>query len=174
MLSFLLAFLESQAHHHPYRTLSISLALVPLLYILLNEIVRKRARLPSFNGPPGLPLIGNIADIKYNAAEKYREWSKTYGDVYQIQLGNIPVVVVNSAQSARVIFGQNSQALSSRPVFYTFHKVRTAYTLSAIRNSSSPKSLTLPRRSEKYSDEKPRSSPTPPAQQSAPRPSATL
>lgn len=43
--------------------------------------------------------------------------------MYQIQLGNIPVIVVNSASSARVIFGNFSQALSSRPVFYTFHKV---------------------------------------------------
>lgn len=43
--------------------------------------------------------------------------------MYQIQLGNIPVIVVNGASSARVIFGNFSQALSSRPVFYTFHKV---------------------------------------------------
>lgn len=38
-------------------------------------------------------------------------------------LGNVPVVVVNSAASAKVLFGQNAQALSSRPEFYTFHKV---------------------------------------------------
>jgi len=31
--------------------------------------------------------------------------------------------VVNSAEAARKIFGGNSQALSSRPVFWTFHKV---------------------------------------------------
>jgi 3-hydroxyphenylacetate 6-hydroxylase len=54
---------------------------------------------------------------------QYREWSNIYGDVYQIQLGNIPVIVCNSAESARVLFGHFSQALSSRPVFYTFHKV---------------------------------------------------
>lgn len=38
-------------------------------------------------------------------------------------LGNVPVVVVNSAKEAKVLFGQNAQALSSRPEFYTFHKV---------------------------------------------------
>jgi 3-hydroxyphenylacetate 6-hydroxylase len=74
-------------------------------------------------GPSGIPLIGNIGQIRVNAAEKYREWAKTYGAVYQIQLGNIPVVVVNSAASAKVLFGQHAQALSSRPEFYTFHKV---------------------------------------------------
>jgi hypothetical protein len=40
-------------------------------------------------------------------------------------LGNIPVVVVNSAASAKVLFGQHAQALSSRPEFYTFHRVRS-------------------------------------------------
>ncbi|GAB7356640.1 hypothetical protein MBLNU459_g7360t1 [Dothideomycetes sp. NU459] len=123
MISFLLALAHDQAVDHPLRSLVLFALLVPTLYLTLNEIVRKRARLPAFDGPPGHPLVGNIPDIKYNAAEKYREWSKTYGDVYQIQLGNVPVIVVNSAQSARAIFGQFSQALSSRPVFYTFHKV---------------------------------------------------
>lgn len=74
-------------------------------------------------GPSGLPLIGNLWDIRVNAAEKYREWARRFGDVYQIQLGNIPVVVINSASAARTIFGQNAQAMSSRPEFYTFHKV---------------------------------------------------
>lgn len=78
-----------------------------------------------FPGPRNWPIVGNIPDIKYNAAEKYREWSKIFGDVYQIQLGNEPVIVVNSAEAARKIFGGNSQALSSRPVFWTFHKVRS-------------------------------------------------
>ncbi|KAI5201683.1 cytochrome P450, partial [Aureobasidium subglaciale] len=63
----------------------------------------------------------------------YREWSKTYGDVYQIQLGNIPVIVCNSAEACRVIFGHFSQALSSRPVFYTFHKVRPTKRLCAYK-----------------------------------------
>ncbi|KAK6207318.1 hypothetical protein LQW54_007276 [Pestalotiopsis sp. IQ-011] len=63
---------------------------------------------------------GNIWDIRTNAAEKYRQWAKSYDGVFQIQLGNIPVVVVNTAATAKAIFGQNSQALASRPEFYTF------------------------------------------------------
>lgn len=122
MTSILVSFLQEQATQHPLRSALVLLFVAPIVYILRSEIVRRRARIASFDGPPGLFMVGNIPDIKYNAAEKYREWSKTYGDVYQIQLGNIPVIVVNSAQSARAIFGQFSQALSSRPVFYTFHK----------------------------------------------------
>ena len=96
---------------------------LPLLYIIINEYVRASARVKGMKGPPGLPLIGNLAQIRDNAAEQYRIWSRRFGPVYQIQLGNIPVVVVNSAASAKALFGQNAQALSSRPEFYTFHKV---------------------------------------------------
>lgn len=118
VISTLYSLLLEQAKR-PFSLLFIAL---PSLYIVYNEIVRYKARL-RINGPWGLPVIGNIWDIRVNASEKYREWSKTYGDVYQIQLGNIPVVVINSAASAKAIFGKNAQALSSRPEFYTFHKV---------------------------------------------------
>lgn len=114
----------SQAAEHPVRTLVATLILTPILYIVANEYVRYTRRIKGFSGPTNWPLVGNIPDIKYNAADKYREWSKKFGAVYQIQLGNEPVIVVNSAEAARKIFGGNSQALSSRPVFWTFHKVR--------------------------------------------------
>ncbi|KXT16552.1 hypothetical protein AC579_6314 [Pseudocercospora musae] len=114
---------QEQALEHPLRTVIFFLIFLPITYLLSSEVIRYRARLPAFTGPSGLPVIGNIADIKHNAAEKYRQWSSKYGPVYQIQLGNVPVIVVNSAQAAKTIFGNHSQALSSRPVFYTFHKV---------------------------------------------------
>ncbi|KAH0192653.1 cytochrome P450, partial [Aureobasidium melanogenum] len=123
MLSLLISFAQTQANEHPIPFILIISLLLPLSYFVTNEFIRKNARIPGFNGPPGKPVFGNIPDIKYNAAEKYREWSKTYGDVYQIQLGNIPIIVCNSAEACRVLFGHFSQALSSRPVFYTFHKV---------------------------------------------------
>lgn len=70
-----------------------------------------------------MPLIGNIGQIRVNAAKKCRSWAKQWVAVYQIQLGNIPSVVANSAVAARVLLGQNAQALSSKPEFYTFHQV---------------------------------------------------
>ncbi|KAH6893386.1 cytochrome P450 [Thelonectria olida] len=107
----------------PVKAVVLSLILAPLVYLFINEFVRSNARLNGMTGPSGYPVIGNIWDIRANAAEKYREWSKRFGAVYQIQLGNIPVVVINSAAAARDIFGKHSQAFSSRPEFYTFHKV---------------------------------------------------
>ncbi len=114
---------QANAIEHPLQFLAVAAIFVPLIYVLSNEVVRKRARVPGLDGPRGLPLIGNLHQIRKNAAETYRHWARTHGAVYQIQLGNIPVIVVNSAASAKVLFGQNAQALSSRPEFYTFHKV---------------------------------------------------
>ncbi|KAJ5464950.1 uncharacterized protein N7458_000636 [Penicillium daleae] len=117
------ASLQGRVIQYPWHSLGVAAILVPLLYVILNEFIRSSARVKGLKGPTGLPLIGNLAQIRVNAAEQYRAWSKKFGAVYQIQLGNIPVVVVNSAASAKVLFGQNAQALSSRPEFYTFHKI---------------------------------------------------
>lgn len=128
-----LASLQRSAVDHPLQSLAVAALLVPIIYVIINEFIRASARVPGFKGPRGLPLIGNLAQIRTNAAEQYRLWSKTYGPVYQIQLGNIPVIVVNSAAAAKVLFGQNAQALSSRPEFYTFHKV--TFRLSSLAGS---------------------------------------
>jgi 3-hydroxyphenylacetate 6-hydroxylase len=91
--------------------------------VVLAELQRYRARLRDWKGPTGLPIIGNLHQVRVNAAAKYRTWAEKHGPVYQIMLGNVPVIVVNSAQAAREIFVANSSALAGRPEFYTFHKV---------------------------------------------------
>lgn len=117
------SFLYSRLVTHPFSTVLALFPLVLLGYVLLNEIVRYRARVPGMKGPTGLPVIGNLYSIRTNAAAQYKAWSKVYGDVYQVQMGNVPVVVVNSAKATRALWVGQSQALSSRPVTYTFHKV---------------------------------------------------
>lgn len=120
----LLDTLQERLSQQPgWQQLITGILLLPTLYIIVNEFVRSNARISNLKGPKGLPLVGNLHQIRVNAAEQYRQWSKKYGGVYQIQLGNIPVIVVNTAEAAKVIFGNNSQALASRPEFYTFHKV---------------------------------------------------
>jgi 3-hydroxyphenylacetate 6-hydroxylase len=88
------------------------------------ETKRKALRIPQFNGPAGWPVFGNLWDIQGSSAQQFRIWSKSYGDVFQMQLGNIPVLVVNSASAAKAVFSGHSNALCSRPVFFTFHKVQ--------------------------------------------------
>ncbi|KAL2064839.1 hypothetical protein VTL71DRAFT_3979 [Oculimacula yallundae] len=140
----LLHITKSYVISSPYESLVFLLSFIPIVYILTNEVVRKQARISGLGGPSGLPLIGNLWQIRTNASERYRQWSRTHGAVYQIQLGNIPIVVVNSAASAKVLFGHNAQALSSRPEFYTFHKVLSNTAGTTI--GTSPYSESLKRR----------------------------
>ncbi len=101
---------SAYAREHPFSALGYLVLANLVLYLVFAEIERYNARLAGFEGPTGLPIIGNIWQIRINAAEQYRQWAKKFGAVYQIQLGNVPVVVVNSALTARTIFGQNAQA----------------------------------------------------------------
>lgn len=107
---------------HPILTL-LALPTSLLSYLIINEIIRYRIRNHDFNGPPNRLLVGNLPDITNNASERLRTWAETYGDVYEMQLGNIPILVVNSATATKELFGSKGHALNSRPVFYTFHKV---------------------------------------------------
>lgn len=119
-------------------------ALCILLPVCLYEKRRKSLRLSDFAGPMGWPIVGNIYDIKTHAAEQYRQWSYLFGDAFQVQLGDIPVLVVNTAASAKAIFSGHSNALSSRPTLYTFHKVGLVIglhnqTLTYLRSSPKPR-----------------------------------
>ncbi|KAH8774538.1 cytochrome P450 [Diaporthe sp. PMI_573] len=122
----LLPALRERLATNPIQTVLAGFLLTLISYVVVNEVVRYQARVPGMPGPPGLPLIGNLWSIRSNAAAQYREWSKRYGDVYQVQMGNVPVVVVNSAKATKNLWVGQSQALSSRPVTYTFHKVASS------------------------------------------------
>ncbi|KAK2730130.1 hypothetical protein CKAH01_09783 [Colletotrichum kahawae] len=107
-------------------------ALLSLLitYLIQNELARFRSRIKGLPGPPGWPVVGNLfQNSKETPAETYRKWAKTYGPVFQIQLGNTTGVVVNTAESAKQLFLGQRHAMNSRPIFYVFHnKVSKAMT----------------------------------------------
>ncbi|KAI0173366.1 cytochrome P450 [Hypoxylon sp. FL1284] len=94
-----------------------------VIYILLNEVVRLRARIPNLPGPLGYPLLGSLPSLHGTAtSDEYRIWAERYGDVFQVQLGNVPAVIVSSTAAARALFIGQREATNSRPVFYVLHK----------------------------------------------------
>ncbi|KAJ5498656.1 Nuclease (SNase-like) OB-fold [Penicillium expansum] len=103
--------------------LALTVFLLILVYVLINEVLCYNQQIPGLAIPPVLPLVGNLHQLRTNAAQQYREWAKDLGPVYQVRLGSIPVMVINSAATAKVILGHNSQATASRPQLYTYHKV---------------------------------------------------
>lgn len=101
-----------------------AIALVAILIFLLNELYRWSIRVKGIPGPRGLPIVGNLHQIgeKVIPPEQYRLWSLKYGPVFQIQLGNKPILVINSAAAAKDLLIKESGSLNSRPLFYVFHK----------------------------------------------------
>ena len=92
-----------------------------LIGLVISEISRLWARLPNIPGPTGLPVVGNLLQLNPDPSERFRQWSKKYGAVYQVTLGNMPVVVFNSMHSVKDVFIGQGGALVDRPRFYTYH-----------------------------------------------------
>ncbi|GAB2218248.1 hypothetical protein Droror1_Dr00001467 [Drosera rotundifolia] len=68
-------------------------------------------------GPPRLPIIGNLHQI---AGPKlpyctFNDMAKKYGPVIFLKLGEIPTVVVNSAETAKVVLKTQDNIFASRP-----------------------------------------------------------
>ncbi|EPQ31840.1 uncharacterized protein PFL1_00039 [Pseudozyma flocculosa PF-1] len=81
---------------------------------------REKIKLP---GPRPWPIVGNLLQVGEDAALTYHEWSKIYGPVFKVTLGEREVVVVNSAAAAKELFNDLGSVYISRPLFHTFHKV---------------------------------------------------
>ncbi|KAI8630249.1 putative cytochrome P450 phenylacetate hydroxylase [Xylariaceae sp. FL1651] len=137
-------FASQKLTEHLFEVATVGSLVVLALWLIGNEFARSRARITGLRGPKGWPVIGNYLDIRSNAAIQYQAWGEKYGDVYQVQLGNTTVVIVNSPTAAKTLFMSNSQALSSRPVTYTFHKV--ASTTAGLTIGSSPYDDSLKRK----------------------------
>ena len=100
-----------------------ALVIAVLTYLIINEVVRSRTRLAGIGGPTGLPVVGNLHQLGPDPPERLREWGQKYGGVYQLMMGNMPVVVFTSMKAARDVFIGQGGALVDRPRFYTFHGV---------------------------------------------------
>ncbi|TQV90866.1 Cytochrome P450 [Cordyceps javanica] len=86
-------------------------------------LVLKSSSTANFPGPRPWPIVGNLPSLyRCHAERQFFLWSKQLGDVIQVRFGNMPVIVVNSAASAKEIFTGSAAALSSRPIFHTFHE----------------------------------------------------
>ncbi|KAM7272683.1 hypothetical protein ACFE04_027346 [Oxalis oulophora] len=95
------------------------LLLFPLIVLLLkfnlrekNE--RKLKHLPP--GPPGLPIIGNLHQLGALPHQSLHQLSKKYGPVIFLKLGQVPTVVVFSADSAKQVLKTHDHECCTRPL----------------------------------------------------------
>ncbi|EOD47511.1 putative cytochrome p450 phenylacetate 2-protein [Neofusicoccum parvum] len=75
----------------------------------------------SLPGPPGLPIVGNLFDLRKGHVPKINEWSKKYGDVIRVSLGQREAVFISSHKALAKTVVQQGPAYQSRPTFKLFH-----------------------------------------------------
>ncbi|XP_029793785.1 cytochrome P450 1B1 [Suricata suricatta] len=88
-------------------------------------LLRQRRRQPG-SAPPGpfpWPLIGNVAAMGPAPHLSFGRLARRYGDVFQIRLGNRPVVVLNGERAIRQALVQQGAAFADRPRFASFRVV---------------------------------------------------
>ncbi len=122
----LLVQLPHRFYQLSWPELSILSLLRPLIacIAIYLAIFLKSSSTANFPGPRPWPIVGNLPSLyRCHAERQFFLWSKQLGDVIQVRFGNMTVIVVNSAASAKEIFTGSAAALSSRPIFHTFHQV---------------------------------------------------
>ncbi|KAK1078563.1 hypothetical protein LTR48_008421, partial [Friedmanniomyces endolithicus] len=72
---------------------------------------------------PGIPILGNLHQLGQNHAKVAQEWSKKYGPVFQVRMGNRRIIFANTFDSVKDLWITNQSALISRPMLHTFHTV---------------------------------------------------
>ena len=85
---------------------------VYLVHLLLRAVFSRRNLPP---GPPGLPLLGNVFDIKGKAWLQYTEWAHKYGPIFSLNMAGTTLVVVSSHKVAGDLFDRRSTIYSDRP-----------------------------------------------------------
>lgn len=84
-------------------------------------------RLP---GPKALPIIGNVLEVGRRPYLSLTAMSKRYGDVFQIQIGTRPVIVLSGMETVRQALVKQGEEFSGRPDLYSFRFINEGKSLS--------------------------------------------
>ncbi|WCJ37068.1 cytochrome P450 family 71 subfamily B polypeptide 4 [Euphorbia peplus] len=98
---------------------SVFFSFLLFIFILLC-MRRKKLENHNSNPPPGpwkFPLIGNIPQLVGALPHhRFRDLAKKYGPVMSIQLGQVPSVVISSAQTAKEVLKTHDIQFAGRPI----------------------------------------------------------
>ncbi|KAK4478891.1 hypothetical protein RD792_014397 [Penstemon davidsonii] len=94
--------------------------LIIIISVMKKERPRKTRKPP---GPRGLPIIGNLHQLKQPLHEYFWQLSKKYGPLFYMKLGSRPVLVANSSRMAQEILKIKDLIFCSRPQLLAFKKL---------------------------------------------------
>nr|POE53188.1 cytochrome p450 71a26 [Quercus suber] len=103
----------------------IVLAILAFIFILLSKW---SSTLPNKNknsppSPPKLPIIGNLHQLRMYPHHSLRDLAQLYGPLMLLKLGNVPTLVVSSADAAREIMKTNDVIFANRSKTRMFGKL---------------------------------------------------
>ncbi|KAL1410449.1 hypothetical protein Q8F55_004460 [Vanrija albida] len=100
--------------------LALAAVLLSLAVYQYATYARGRVHLP---GPAPWPVLGNLPQLGRHAALTLTSWSRHYGPVFKLRMGEREVVVINTAAASKELLSDKGGAFISRPTFHNFHQV---------------------------------------------------
>lgn len=98
-------------------SLFVILLLFPVLVLIIISRTPSKSQLPPC--PPRLPILGNLHQVGSLLHQSLHALSNKHGPLMLLKLGEIPTLVVSSADMAREIMKTHDQIFASRPSFMT-------------------------------------------------------
>ncbi|CAI8588926.1 unnamed protein product [Vicia faba] len=99
------------------------LILISLFFLIITLKFFFRTTTPRFNnlppGPPFLPIIGNLHQLKQPLHRTFQTLSQKHGQIFSLWFGSRLVVVVSSLTAAQECFTKHDIVLANRPHFLT-------------------------------------------------------
>ncbi|KAM9700026.1 cytochrome P450 1A1-like [Menidia menidia] len=87
-------------------------------------------------GPKSLPIIGNLLELGSKPYLSLTEMGKRYGDIFQIQIGMRPVVVLSGSETVRQALTKQGDDFAGRPDLYSFRFINDGKSLSFSTDSA--------------------------------------
>ncbi|VDC01480.1 unnamed protein product [Peniophora sp. CBMAI 1063] len=84
------------------------------LALAASYATKSRQKMPP--GPPGLPLVGNVLQLKNEQWFRFSEWRRTYGDIFTLNVLGQPMIVINSYAIAADLLDRRANKFSDRPL----------------------------------------------------------
>ncbi|XP_044302426.1 cytochrome P450 1A1-like [Varanus komodoensis] len=88
--------------------------------ILMSIKMLLKSKQPHPPGPWSLPILGNLLQLGEHPYLSLDLMRKKYGDVFQIKLGMVPVVVVNGLSAVKQVLLRDGENFAGRPDMHTF------------------------------------------------------
>ncbi|KAJ7664419.1 putative cytochrome P450 phenylacetate 2-hydroxylase [Mycena polygramma] len=127
-----------------FATTLLLLSWLPLVVYLSLDFISSAPHRVKLPGPAGQPVVGNLFQMRTGHARSLAHWTKLYGGIFRLALGEREAVIINTYADMNKTLVQQGGAFQSRPEFKLWHG---AFTRAS--NPDSPTTIGTTKSSEK-------------------------